>query len=203
MLAPATRSASLTSIAQSYAFCLSPCPNCTRLGRSQSRGIPRQHPRRGQMICQAKDAQASGRGSSPIGLNAGPKRTCLGSFALWGLRLDTRARRSLKGLRSTPVAGGSNAINSRRPAPDSGSVRSFFALDRQEGMACQRNWSHPPRDASGIPWRLPLPGVRMERASTVFEARRWPAHGGKAEWSSTHSVFSPFSPGESNRRAFP
>lgn len=55
-------------------------------------------------------------------------QVCVGSVALLGLLRDTRAECLLEGVRSTPVAGGSKALNSRCKA-DSGSVRPFLHLE--------------------------------------------------------------------------
>lgn len=63
-----------------------------------------------------EDLRADGRDRHPMKLDAGMKRTCLRCFPIWSLRFDTRTGRSLKGVRSTPAAGGLNAKNSRRPA---------------------------------------------------------------------------------------
>jgi len=57
------------------------------------------------------------------GMNAGLKRVCSGSLALFGLQHGARTKHSLEGVRSTPAAGGSEAINSRCAAADSESVR--------------------------------------------------------------------------------
>lgn len=58
----------------------------------------------------------------------------LDEFYALGLQHDTRASRSLEGVRSTLYAGGPNAANSRRIAADSGLVRSFLS---KEGSAAQ------------------------------------------------------------------
>jgi len=83
-------------------------------------------------------------------VNAGPKRACSGSFALLGLQHDTRAGRSLEGVRSTLTAGDYNALNSRRVAADSGLVRPFLCQEgsamhqknrpRSEPRLCPRTW---------------------------------------------------------------
>lgn len=84
-------------------------------------------------------------------LFVGGRGACLGSLPPCGHQHNTRAERSLKRVRSTLIAGGSNAKNSRRlaaqrrstprrRAPDR-SVPSF--VRREESVAYRRSRSHP------------------------------------------------------------
>ncbi len=114
--------------------------------------------------------QAGQRGSCSARLNTGPKRICQGSFTHSASSVVWERNAPIRGVRSTPCAGGSNAANSRRPAarrrstpgqriPDQ-SVPSSVPPKRP--ALCQKNQSHPADGFSG--------GLRGSRAP--WEARR-------------------------------
>lgn len=121
-----------------------------------------------RMLWKTEDTQANGSGSYLARLNAGPKRTCLGSFALFGLQQNMRAERSLERVCSTPTAGGLNAINSRCAAADSGSVRFILCPSGETGRVPEE--SVTPARAAII---SPHPSrSRIERRRSGWRRRR-------------------------------